>query len=219
MPHAVRVGQGTQHTAGIAHGNAVVRDILGDHAACADDAVVADGHARADHHVGTKPAIIADGDRLRIAKAECAAVLGLQEAALIRQKRMLRCDDGHVGTKVDAVTNGHLAVILNGQVEVAEHILAHGGVAAIVDRDRAVCRRAFTDLRENLFEERRTLFPFIFIGVVEIVAQVVAAQLHGCQVGMTRVVKLAGKDFFFFSHDMFLPHGGLEAAAIYPDSL
>lgn len=41
----VRRGNGAQHPAGVAGGDAVGGDIFGHHAACADDAVVPDGHA------------------------------------------------------------------------------------------------------------------------------------------------------------------------------
>ena len=55
-----------QHTAGIAHGDHIGRNILHHHAARADHAVLSDGDAGADGHVLPDPHVVADGDRIGV---------------------------------------------------------------------------------------------------------------------------------------------------------
>lgn len=56
----VLLGDSAHHAAGHAAGDDVVRDVAGDDAARADDAVFADGHARHDRHVGADPDVVLD---------------------------------------------------------------------------------------------------------------------------------------------------------------
>ena len=69
MYHAVDLGDGTHHAAGNTAGKGVGGIILGHHAACADDAAVANGDAGADDDTCPQPAVVADGDGAGIAQA------------------------------------------------------------------------------------------------------------------------------------------------------
>ena len=52
-----------KHFARDTNGYDIVRDVLGNDAAGADDGILADGDTRHDNYVGTQPGTILDGDR------------------------------------------------------------------------------------------------------------------------------------------------------------
>jgi len=69
MHHTVGLGDGAHHAAGNAAGEGIGGDILGHHAACADDAAIANGDAGADDDTCSQPAVVADGDGAGVAQA------------------------------------------------------------------------------------------------------------------------------------------------------
>ena len=69
MYHAVGLGDGTHHAAGHTAGEGIGGDVLGHHAACADDAAIADGNTGTDDDTCSQPAVVADGDGAGVAQA------------------------------------------------------------------------------------------------------------------------------------------------------
>ena len=62
----VRFGDLADDTAGVARRQHAVGDIVGDHAAGADDHIIADGHPADDGHIAADPHIVADADGLGV---------------------------------------------------------------------------------------------------------------------------------------------------------
>ena len=69
MRHAVGLCDGTHHAARHTAGEGVGGDVLGHHAACADDAAITDGDTGADDDTCAQPAVVADGDGAGVAQA------------------------------------------------------------------------------------------------------------------------------------------------------
>lgn len=74
--------------------------------------------------MGPDPAIIPDGDGLRVLDVEPAA----GDIGLVRGG-----EDGHVGTEHDAVANGHDGTVEDGEVEVGIEPFPDADVAAVVE--------------------------------------------------------------------------------------
>ena len=114
--HAVRLGDRTDHTAGIPRRKRKRRNVARDHASCADHTAVADGDPGTDHDIGSEPAVVSNPDGFGIAEAFGTAVAVQHLFAFVRQHRMQRGDDGQVRPEVVVVADGDGRIILNGQI-------------------------------------------------------------------------------------------------------
>lgn len=136
MAQAVCFGKRADDAAGDAGGQRVCGDVARHDAARADDAVVADRDARADGNPRGEPAVVADAYRSGVAEVFFLAGGGHHGPALVRQKRVQRRDDGHVRPEIAVVTDGHVRVVLNRQVEVGEKSFADVRMLAVMEKDR-----------------------------------------------------------------------------------
>ena len=75
-------------------------------------------------------------------------------------------DNGDIGAKVAPVPNGDFAVILDGQVEVAEKVPADFGVLAIVEGDGPLDAGSLPHLPQDFPQDSSALFVLVLVGVV-----------------------------------------------------
>ena len=54
-------------------------------------------------------------------------------------------DDGHIGAEAAVITDGDSGIILHGEVEIDEYIIAYGGMAAVMEGNGALQEGALTD--------------------------------------------------------------------------
>ena len=204
VDHAVFFGDLPDDSGGISRRKTVGGDVPGDNASRSDNTAVSNRHARTNHYIGTKPAVIADLHRLCIAEACRGTVFICHEPPLGGHHGVTGGDDGEVGTEVVVVADLHCCIILNGKVVVEETTFPDGCVFAVMKKDRTLNETFFAEGFQDQFQEFRTGFCIIFIGAVVDSAQFVGAQFDGFQFRIPGTEKNALKNLLFFTHDVFL---------------
>ena len=104
----------SEYPAGITYRNRIGRNIPGHDAACADDRIVADGHARQNHTVSADPDIITNSDGQGIVRHHFPV------------ERIYWVSGGaecHIGANHDLVADEDLTVIHQHQIEIGVEIL------------------------------------------------------------------------------------------------
>lgn len=115
----------------------MVRDIPCNYAASADYAAVSDGYARAHHNIGTEPAVIPNDNRFCVAEKALFTIFTDDSEPLFGKHGVERSNQCDIGTKIAVITDGHLGVILYGEIKVHKACLTDGGMAAIMKTDGA----------------------------------------------------------------------------------
>ena len=123
--------------------------------------------------------------------------------SLIRQQRMYRGYDRHIGAEIAVVADSDFRIILDGQVEIDENTFSDLRMFSIVECDRTLDKQAFAGFSQDLVQDGLPFLGLIFIRLVVIHVQVVGPQLDGHQFRVGRAEQDAGSDLFFFSHDRF----------------
>ena len=166
MHHTVGLGDGAHHAAGHTAGKGVGGDILGHHAACADDAAIADGDAGADDDTCSQPTVVADGDGAGVAQANPLPLTVEHLPPLGGNHGMNGGNDGDIRAEVAVVPDGHGSVVLHGEVEVKKAPLAHGGVNTVVERDRPLEKGPLSNMSHDLVDDGLPRLHLIFIQAV-----------------------------------------------------
>ena len=112
----------SEYPAGIAYRNRIGRNIPGHDASRADDRIVANGHPRQNHTVGTDPDIITDSDGQGIVGHHFPV------------ERIYRVSGGaecHIGANHDLVADEDLTVIHQHQIEIGVEILTDMDMLAV----------------------------------------------------------------------------------------
>ena len=177
--HAVRFRDFPDHPAGVAGGERIGGNIPGDYTSRADDHIIADGDAGTDHHVGTKPAVVAHGDGLGVAHPLHFALAVQHGNPLIGEQGMDGGDDGDVGTEVTVIADGHRSVVLDGQVEIAEEPVTNGGMYAVMEGDGTLEEAVFSKFSNNFANNLRPLFRFVLVGQNSCPAKIFCSSVMG----------------------------------------
>ena len=117
------------------------RNVTGNHASRADNAVFADGHARHNGDIRANPYVILNDNRQREVRAS-RAVIGVN--------RVSRRADGDIRRTHHAVADGHAHVVHDGQVKVGVKMVADGRIASIRKVNRRFQPRGFARAAEQL---------------------------------------------------------------------
>lgn len=112
--------QGLQHSAGIPDGNDACGNIAGYDAARPDDTPFANGNACANGDVPCNPAVVPDGDGLRVFVVRKRPVGFLEHVAFLPAERMQGSVDGDIRAEKDVLADGDRCAVENGEVEVRE---------------------------------------------------------------------------------------------------
>ena len=132
------------------------RNIARHHRAGTDHATLADRHAADYRHIAAKPAVRADDNRLAILAVVCGTIRCLPHVTILPTQRMHRWQQRNVRAEQHVVANRHRATIQHSEVEVGEHALSDGDVAAIVEENRPHHVKAGTVAGQQLIENRGT---------------------------------------------------------------
>src|SRR5690606_12609451 len=116
--------------------------------------------------------------------------------ALVRVHRMGRRIDVHPGTEQDVRADPHRRDIEDDTVEVEEDVVAEADVAAVVAEERRLDRRVRAAVENELAQQRRPPFGLAAAGGVVVAAQVARPPPLGDELGIGRVVGLAGEHAF-----------------------
>jgi len=155
--------QTSNYPAGIACGKHTGGNIPGDHAAGADDGIVADGDAGKNQHAGAEPDIAAHGDGLENLIPFLPA---------LRIHGVMRGAEGAVGADADIVTKDHLTAIKDLAVIVGEKSLADGNAAAIVAVEGGEDLKLLSGGAEKAGEDLSSCFGISGRTLVEPVAKI-----------------------------------------------
>ena len=177
--------------AGIADGDGVGRDVVRDHRACSDGAVVADSDARKDSHRTAYPAVVADGDRL------CPLLTGV---ALRGIGAVAGGVDRHIGTDESVVADGYGGFVENGAMEIGKETLAYADVLAVVAIEGLVDEDLIVTGSEEGFEHLLALLEAGGLNVVVAPNQVLAGVEFVFEFGVAGVIDLPCEHFFFLGH-------------------
>ena len=184
MHHTVGLGDGTHHAAGHTAGKGVGGDILGHHAACADDAAVADGDAGADDDTCPQPAVVADGDGAGVAQVYPLTLTIQHLPPLGGDHGMNGGNDGDIRAEVAVVPDGHGGIVLHSEVEVEKAPLAHGGMDAVVERDRPLEKCSLPNVSHDLMDDGLPRLLLIFIQAVIVQIEFMGTQFHLLEPGI-----------------------------------
>lgn len=105
--------QGADDPAGVAYRQAVGRDVLGDYAASANDAVIADGDPRQDQGAGADPHIVPNGHRVGVFQPG---------QTLLHVHGVLFCDNADVRGNKHVVANGDFAAVHELAVDIEKKL-------------------------------------------------------------------------------------------------
>ena len=103
-----------------------------DNTSGSDDTVIADCDAGADDHACSKPAVVADLNRLGITHVSGSSVFICDQITLTGQQRMNRCYDSDVWTKIIMIADFNESVILYGKIEIGKKVFADRGVLSVM---------------------------------------------------------------------------------------
>ena len=81
---------------------------------------------------------------------------------------MHRGDNGDVGAKIAVVPNGHLPIILDGEIEIAKKVFADFGVLSVVKSNGPLNPHALSHFAQDFLEDCVPFLKFILMGLVVI---------------------------------------------------
>lgn len=187
----VRRGNGAQHPAGVAGGDAVGGDIFGHHAACADDAVVPDGHAGQHGAAAAEPDVAADGDG--------AGKLGAG-APLFRVDGVAGGVKAAVWSDQHVLPKGDRRAVQDDAVVVDVKSASRVDVAAVVAPEIWLDVDFFVRLYQQRAQQRLLLVPLGGRGLVKGKAKLLAAPACLHQFRVACIVGQALNHLFSFCH-------------------
>ena len=138
------------HSAGIAYGYSVGRNIVCNHRACTNHSTVTNSHTRQNGHISTQPYILADSDRT-VVKASFKAFYGINSVVRAYQATP-RANERTMANSND-ITVKKCAVKINKSHPLKVDILAHNALKARLYEYILVISRH--KLLENLPSARR----------------------------------------------------------------
>ena len=147
----------SENPAGIAHSNRIGWNIPRHNAACANDRIVADGHARQNHTVSADPDIIADSDGQGIVRHHFPV------------ERIYRVSGGaecHIGANHDLVADEDLTVIHQHQIEIGVEILTDMDMLAVGHMNRRLKKEMIAAASKDALHNGLALFILSGVGVV-----------------------------------------------------
>ena len=161
--HPVFFGELTDHSARIARGETVWRNVPGHHTACPDNTPFTDGYSSADGDVGGQPAVASNGYRLCVFKKVQAAVLPDADIAFFRKERMHGSGDRDVRSHQHIVTNMYRADVKACKVEVDPAVFSKICITPVVKLNGRLEYREFGGVGKQLFKNVRLPFCIILI--------------------------------------------------------
>jgi len=185
MHHTVGLGDGAHHAAGNAAGEGIGGDILGHHAACADDAAIANGDTGADDDTCPQPAVVADGDGAGVAQVYPLTLTIQHLPPFGGDHGVNGGDDGDIRAEVAVVPDGHGGIVLHGEVEVKKAPLAHGGMNTVVEGDRPLEKGTLPNVSHDLMDDGLSRLLLIFIQAVIVEIELMGAQFHRLKLGIS----------------------------------
>ena len=174
-------------------------DILGDHAACTDDDIVADTHPVYDDGIAGNPDVIPDVDIRGIFRHRGPAVR-VHAHAFRGNQRMVGRQNGNVRADRDIIADIDARVIHDSQIKIGKKVFTDEQMAAVVDLYGPLKIAGLADTSKDVAEQ---LLPLrvVFIHHVEFAACLVRLVFQVFELLLARIEHLAGKDFFFFCHE------------------
>ncbi len=192
-----------QYPARISDGNDACGDVAGHDAARPDDAPFADGNARADGDVACNPAVIPDGDGLRVFVV-CKCSVGLLEyVAFLPAERMQGSVDGDIRAEKDVLADGDRCAVENGEVEVCVGVFADLRIHAVVEENWALQVHARLALYKQFVQDAFALVVRL-VEVVVLAAQGMRGLAQSYEFSVGGVVRLAREHLLFFGHALTL---------------
>ena len=140
MHHTIGLGDGAYHAAGHTTGEGIGGNILGHHAACADDHIAAHTHAGTNDCIAADPHIVTDGNGqpLVVVIAPDHGVNGMVSGI-----------EGNLRPKHDIIADGDDSAIQKDAIVIAEKLLAHTGVVAVITVERRLYIRTLSGRTEK----------------------------------------------------------------------
>ena len=81
---------------------------------------------------------------------------------------MHRGDNGDVGAEIAVIPNGHLPIILDGEIEISKKVFADFGVLPVVKSDRPLNPHALSHFAQDFLKDCGPFLKLILMGLVVI---------------------------------------------------
>ena len=184
------------HTAWVPCGEHAVRNVARHHAAGSDDRARSDTYSGEDDRAAADPHVSADVNRLT--EFFAAPLFGVQG--------MHWRVDLHRRAKQCVVTDAHVAHIQNHAIEIEEHTLAQLDVDAVVAKERRLHPHGVSTCAKQLTEDATPFLLLCLSGRIQRLAKITGARSPRDELGIERVVQLAGQHFLAFGHLGLVSH-------------
>lgn len=126
---------GFQHPTRIPHSHHIRRNVTGNNTSRTDDATLPDADARTDSNIACDPAVVADGDRLRIFAGGQRAIGFRILVAFLPAQRVHWCEDRHIRTKEYIFADDDWRTVKAREVEVRIGVFADLRIDTIIEEN------------------------------------------------------------------------------------
>ena len=169
----------------------MIRDIVYDDAARADDDIASDRHAGCDAAVSAEPDVAANRDGKRVFQ-HLVPQVGVD--GMVRSIKTAARADEHI------IAEGDLAGIQKDAVVIDEQIVSGLDVIAEADVNILLCADVFPDPVQDLTEDGLASCKVGRLHLIEFVAQIEAAEIVLIPAGKRCIIQQPELAFFSFGH-------------------